>query len=71
MVNLYLNKQSLEFKNNTGADVTVIPASVYTESNHGPLKPCNRHLKGADQQPLQVTGSFVGKLSHNNTENSE
>ena len=68
MVNLYLNKQSLEFKIDTGADVTVIPASVYKESKHGPLKPSNCLLKGADQQPLQVTGSFTGKLSHKNTE---
>ena len=71
MVNLYLNKQSLEFKIDTGADVTVIPASVYKESKHGPLKPSNRLLKGADQQPLQVTGSFTGKLSHKNTETCE
>ena len=68
MVNLYLNKQSLKFKIDTGADVTVISASVYKESKHGPLKPSNCLLKGADQQLLQVTGSFTGKLSHKTCE---
>ena len=29
------------------------------------------HLSPADQQPLQVTGSFTGKLSYNNTESCE
>ena len=71
MVNLYLNKQSLDFKIDTGADVTVIPTSVYRKSKHGPLKSSSRLLKGADQQPLQVIGSFTGKLSYNNTESCE
>ena len=68
MVNLYLNKQSLDFKIGTGANVTVVPTSVYRESKHGPFKSSNHLLKGADQQPLQVIRSFTGKLSYNNTE---
>ena len=62
MVNLYLNKQSLDFKIDTGADVTVIPTYAYRKSEYGPLKSSSRLLKGADQQPLQVIGSFTGKL---------
>ena len=71
MVNLYLNKQSLDFKIDTGADVTVIPTYAYRKSKHGPLKSSSRLLKGADQQPLPVIGSFTGKLSYNNTESCE
>ena len=61
----------LDFKIDTGIDVTVIPASVYRESKHGPLKSSSRLLKGADQQPLQVTGYFTGKLSYNKTDSHE
>ena len=66
VVELYLNKQCIKFKIDTGADVTVIPASIYKESEHGSLKPSNQHLNGADQQPLQVIGLFTGSLSHDN-----
>ena len=55
LINLCLNKETVKFKIDTGADVTVIPASVYNESKH----------------VLQVTGSFKGKLSYSNTESCE
>ena len=71
VVNLCLNKQSVKFKIDTGADVTVIPASVYKEPEHGSLKPTNSCLNGADQQPLKVMGSFTGSLSHNNREKAK
>ena len=71
MINLCLNKETVKFKIDTGANVTVIPASVYNESKHGPLTHSTRLLKGADQQVLQVTGSFKGKLSYSNTESCE
>ena len=38
LINLCLNKQTLEFKIDTGADVTVIPASMYNKFKHGPLE---------------------------------
>ena len=71
LINLCLNKETVKFKIDTGVDVTVIPASVYNESKHGPLTHSTRLLKGADQQVLQVTGSFKGKLSYSNTESCE
>ena len=71
LINLCLNKQTLKFKIDTGADVTVIPASMYNKFKHGPLEHNSRLLKGADQQVLQVTGSFKGKLSYKNTESLE
>ena len=54
VVELHLNKQCIKFKIDTGADVTVIPASVYKECEHGSLKHSDHRLNGADQQPLQV-----------------
>ena len=39
MINLYLNKQLLDFEIDTGADVTVM---AYRESKHGPLKSSSR-----------------------------
>ena len=71
VVELYLNKQCIKFKIDTGADITVIPASIYKECEHGSLKPSNRCLNGADQQPLQVIGSFTGSLSHDNMATAE
>ena len=71
VVELHLNKQCIKFKIDTGADVTVIPASVYKECEHGSLKHSDHCLKGADQQPLPVIGSFTGSLSHDNMETAE
>ena len=71
VVELNLNKQCIKFKIDTGADVTVIPASVYKECEHGSLKHSDHRLKDADQQPLQVIGSFTGSLSHDNMETAE
>ena len=71
VVNFCSNKQTVKFKIDTGTDATVIPASFYKESEHVSLKPSNRRLNIADQQPLQVMGSFTGSLSHNNVETTE
>ena len=59
LINLCLNKQTLKFKIDTGADVTVIPVSMCNKFKHRPLEHSSR--QGADQQVLQVTGSFKGK----------
>ena len=66
-----LEQTMYQVKIDTGANVTVIPASVYKESEHGSLKPSNWSLNGVDQQPLQVIGSFTGSLSHDNMETAE
>ena len=71
MVELYLNKQYIKFKIHTGADITVIPASVHKEHECGSLKPSNCHLNGANQQPLQVIELFTDSLSHDNMDTTK
>lgn len=64
---LTLNQRNVEFKIDTGADVTVIPKSFYSKNQDGPLQPAERLLTGAGQQPLEVQGQFVGHLTYNNS----
>ena len=60
-----LNKRDIEFKIDTGADVTVIPESQYCKEQDGPLIPTKRILTGAGRNPLGVRGRFTGVLRVN------
>ena len=53
-----LNKQEIEFKIGTGADITVIPQSSYQQERYGPLTQVNEPLNGPSQQCLDVSGRF-------------
>lgn len=54
-----LNKWTITFKIDTGADVTVI----YTNYNkNGPLSTCNKQLSGPSRETLDVCGKFTGQL---------
>ena len=68
---LVLNNRSLEFKVDTGADVTVIPEADYCEERDGVLRASERVLTGAGQQPLQVCGQFRGILKQNHKESQQ
>jgi len=57
-----LNNRHLNFKIDTGADVTVISEEEYCEQNDGPLQPTDRVLSGPSQHPLEVQGQFEGTL---------
>ena len=57
-----LNKRDIEFKIDTGADVTVIPESHYCKEQDGPLILTKRILTGAGRNPLGVRGRFTGVL---------
>ena len=59
---LQLNDHKTEFKIDTWANVTVIPAHLYKKSRDGPLKSPNRVLRGPSQHTLSVVGKFVGSL---------
>ena len=59
-----LNSSDVKFKIDTGADVTVIPETLYVETRHGPLEKTTEKLKGANQQPLDVAGKFQGNLAY-------
>ena len=52
----------IEFKLDTGADVTVIPAQDYTRYFKGQLVKPSRILRGPTQQCLNVVGQFIGTL---------
>ena len=62
--NLELNGRNIEFKIDTGADVTVISEQEYLSKQDGPLAQANRVLSRPSQQKLQVCGQFVGNLSN-------
>ena len=51
---LNVNKRPINFKIDTGADVTVIPEEVYSRKRDGPLQQPQTPLYG----PGQYTGSF-------------
>ena len=61
---LELNGRNIEFKIDTGADVTVISEQEYLSKQDGPLAQANRVLSGPSQQKLDVCGQFVGNLSN-------
>ena len=63
---LYLNGHATEFKIDTGADVTVIPATMYEKSRDGSLVSPGRVLRGPSQHALSVLGKFVGNLKVSN-----
>ena len=65
MIELTLNGQAVQFKIDTGADVTVIPNTKYSRSRDGPLSPADRTLSGPGQHVLKVKGKFVGYLERN------
>ena len=68
MTKIMLNGQEIEFKIDTGADVTVIPESNHDATRDGPLAPPGRSLSGPSQQTLDVLGQFSGRLNRNDTE---
>jgi len=60
-VSLYLNNTKLEFKIDTGAEVTVIPESVATPYQ-SLLQTTSRRLQGPGKTQLEVCGQFTGTL---------
>ena len=59
---LEVNDRNIDFKIDTGADVTVI--SEYISKQDGPLRQTNRVLSGPSKQKLDVCRQFLGKLSN-------
>ena len=57
---IVLNERELTFKIDTGADVTVISQSDYSEEKDGPLSPPSKRLRGPSQEALDVCGQFSG-----------
>ena len=69
LVKVKLNGDDIEFKVDTGADVTVIPEQLYSAARDGKLQPSSLPLNGPTGESLEVCGQFSGCLSKN-TSNS-
>ena len=63
-VPILLNGISFDFKIDTGADVTVIPETIFKQIKSIVLQPCMRSLSGPCQNNLTVCGQFRGTLKH-------
>ena len=61
---LLVNGTPIEFKLDTGADVSVIPESTFKQLQGVTLQPSAVLLSGAGQQTLSVCGKFEGTLTH-------
>ena len=64
MTNVKVNGIELRFKIDTGADVTVVPESVYkTTISNANLQTATKHsLRGPGGHALAVHGKFVANL---------
>ena len=70
-ITLFVNGISVEFKIDTGADVTVIPMSVFRSIPDTTLKPAMKTLSGASCTTLQVKGQFNATLKYRDKETTE
>lgn len=70
MVELLLNGSPIQFKTDTGADVSVLLESMFKQLRGVTLQ-ASRSLSGPSQHPLQVCGQFTATLSHRATEVEE
>ena len=65
-IGFQLNGDLIDFEIDTGADVTVIPASVYKKSRDDKLQPAGKHLCGPSLHTLTVLGKFRSTLQSAN-----
>ena len=63
-ITLSLNDSPVEFKIDTGADVSVIPEATFEKFRGITLTPASKSLSGPSQHPLHVCGQFKGTLKH-------
>ena len=64
---IHVNKTVVNFKIDTGADVTVISNKEYDPAKDGPLSPANKTLNGPSQETLDVHGQFTAQLQRTDT----
>ena len=62
-INLQMEGKSISFSTDTGAEVTVIPETVYKRIGTPHLQPSDKHLKGpTGNNILKTTGCFTTSL---------
>ena len=62
-IKIKIGNSNLDFKIDSGADVTIIPEILYKEKVHGPLMPPDKILFGPGEIRLPVLGKIRTKLS--------
>ena len=62
ITDILVNGESLQFKVDTGADVTIIPVKSYSEIRDGTLSLPDKTLSGPIQCSLRVHGQFLATL---------
>ena len=65
ITSLLVNGKPVEFKIDTGADVTVMPKRVFDSLPGDTLKPAKKILCGPSRRTLPVKGQFVATLKSN------
>ena len=70
-ITLSVNGKPVEFKIDTGADVTVIPKSVFKKIPDVTLKSPTKTLSGTSCRTLQVKGQFTANLNYQDKEATE
>ena len=64
-ITVSVNGSSVDFKVDTGADVTVIPSSMITSGNlKASLSPCTKQLCGPGNKTLDTEGQFLAHLTY-------
>ena len=59
-----LNGKAVEFKLDTGADVSVIPTQLFESLKIDTMQPTEAKLTGGSSQPLTVQGKFEANLQY-------
>ena len=70
-VTLTVNRVPVEFKIDTGADVTVIPVDILWNIPDACLREPTKTLSGANNKVLQVKGQFIAMLKYQDREATE
>ena len=65
-VDIMVNDQLVNFKIDSGADVSVLPAHTYEKLENTKLQPTNKVLMGPCNYKLNCMGKFKAKLTVNN-----
>nr|XP_054591370.1 uncharacterized protein LOC129155169 [Nothobranchius furzeri] len=65
---LSFNGENVTFKLDTGASVTAVPASMYSEVRDGSLLAPSKKIKGPDDCPLKVLGVMRAHIKSEKTE---
>ena len=64
-ITVSVNGSPVDFKVDTGADVTVIPSSMITSGNlKASLSPCTKQLCGPGNKTLDTEGQFLAHLTY-------